>query len=248
MKMYYQTKWHLFATIKKLLINNGYDIQNTLLEDELDQFSEICFDMDVEERFNTSISSQFYFTIREKALLGDKIDLKEMFNEAYEECRKREVDGDDYNFNKLLISNHISQEHTDVDTIKTLKKIEDVSGIYYLYDEKKNLIYIGKSTGLGHRIISSYKERRAYFFRYSIISNKADMHILEPYLISKYKPKLNVEFIEDSQTSFVLDEPKIMATFHHITYLYEVDENYWDKIRSKSIQQSIGERLVKVND
>jgi len=248
MKMYYQTKWHLFATIKKLLAGNGYDIQSTLLEDELEQFSEICFDMDVEERFNTSISSQFYFTIREKALLGDKIDLKEMFNEAYEECRKREVDGDDCSFNKLLISNHISQEHTDADTIKALKKIEDISGIYYLYDENKKLIYIGKSTGLGHRIVTSYKERRAYFFRYSIISNKADMHILEPYLISKYKPELNVEFIEDDQTSFALDEPKITEVFHHITYLYEVDSNYWERTKLELIRQSTGKKLVKAND
>ena len=71
------------------------------------------------------------------------------------------------------------------------------SGIYFLYDSKKELIYIGKSKNLGSRVQSSSKERNAKFVRMFKVDNKADLHILELYYINLFKPPLNSDCKEE---------------------------------------------------
>jgi len=74
---------------------------------------------------------------------------------------------------------------------KTIKKARGKSGIYYLYDKDKTIIYIGKSVNLVNRIYESARQINAKYCKYSIINNKSDMSIFEAYLIAKYKPKYN---------------------------------------------------------
>lgn len=93
--------------------------------------------------------------------------------------------------------------------IKELNKLENCYGIYFIYNDKDQLIYIGKSKNLAHRIIQSIKKRRGTKFAYILVKNPADIHILEPYLIVKYKPLSNTEFIELGDTSFELNVPPI---------------------------------------
>ena len=77
------------------------------------------------------------------------------------------------------------------------EKLQEVSGVYFLWNNDE-LVYIGKSIDLSNRIINSIKERQTSIhithFSYYRINNYADMHITEPILITKYKPKLNTEF------------------------------------------------------
>ena len=81
-----------------------------------------------------------------------------------------------------------------------IKKLQNISGVYFFFSNG-NLVYIGKSQNLSDRIISSISERMRKMFideiSYFKTKTISDAHILEPLLISIYKPVLNNEFVED---------------------------------------------------
>ena len=88
------------------------------------------------------------------------------------------------------------------------------SGIYYLYDDNRKLIYIGKSNNLLERVISSANiKSKSYFARCSFIENMSDMDIYEIYLISIYKPILNKDCIRNDITTISIKEPTIDTDF-----------------------------------
>ena len=89
--------------------------------------------------------------------------------------------------------------------ISTLENLLNVHGLYFLYDENKNLIYIGKSKNLGSRILDSTKERQGFYLKYKLPLTKSDTNILELYYISKFKPKLNSESKEIDDTTIKID-------------------------------------------
>lgn len=89
--------------------------------------------------------------------------------------------------------------------IETLENLIYIHGLYFLYDENKELIYIGKSKNLGSRIFQSIKVRQGFYFKYKLPQTKSDTNILELYYISKYKPSLNSESNEDDNTTIDID-------------------------------------------
>lgn len=89
--------------------------------------------------------------------------------------------------------------------INTLEYLTYVHGLYFLYDENKSLIYIGKSKNLGSRILDSAKERQGFYLKYKLPLTKSDTNILELYYISKFKPKLNSESKEADDTTLEID-------------------------------------------
>lgn len=89
--------------------------------------------------------------------------------------------------------------------INTLEYLTYVHGLYFLYDENKNLIYIGKSKNLGSRILDSVKERQGFYLKYKLPLTKSDTNILELYYISKFKPKLNSESKEADDTTLEIN-------------------------------------------
>lgn len=89
--------------------------------------------------------------------------------------------------------------------INTLESLTNVHGLYFLYDENRNLIYIGKSKNLGSRILNSVKERQGFYLKYKLPLTKSDTNILELYYISKLKPVLNSESKEVDDTTFEID-------------------------------------------
>lgn len=101
--------------------------------------------------------------------------------------------------------------------IDSLLEVVDSSGVYRIYNFKKQIIYIGKSYNLASRIPSSIKERSGYAFDYAVINNKADTDIYEIYYIAKLQPILN----EVSNTG---DEPTLVLPdieFSDIVYIRE---------------------------
>ena len=87
--------------------------------------------------------------------------------------------------------------------------IKKKSGIYFLKDSKKRILYIGKSVNLNKRILESIKEKiltGIYYYSYCYIEEQ-DSCILEPYLINLHKPPLNIEFNYENDNSFNLDIP-----------------------------------------
>src|SRR5699024_6851021 len=77
--------------------------------------------------------------------------------------------------------------------VRDMESIKNDSGVYFLYDRKMKLIYVGKSIRLGERIVSSIGERKAHYYEYAKTKTKSDTNVYESYYISKLKPKKNVE-------------------------------------------------------
>ncbi|KGP89664.1 hypothetical protein N780_10225 [Pontibacillus chungwhensis BH030062] len=81
-------------------------------------------------------------------------------------------------------------------------------GLYFLYNRKSELIYIGKSTqNLGARVVTSSIERKgAYFASFAFPATKSDVHVYELYYISKLKPEHNAEGKEKDELTINLPE------------------------------------------
>jgi hypothetical protein len=89
-----------------------------------------------------------------------------------------------------------------------LIKLQNVPGIYFLYNSRKTLVYVGKSIDLASRIPSSINERNAHYFSYALTKSASDVGIYEMYYISMFKPKLNVEGKYPDELTVVLPELK----------------------------------------
>ena len=127
--------------------------------------------------------------------------------------------GDVLKYKKIRI-NGVSRTISD-EAIHELNKLHNCYGVYFIYNDKNQLLYIGKSKNLANRIPESTRERNGAKFAYILTVQPADIHILEPYLILKYKPIENTEFIEHGNTSFNIDCPKPSR----IIPFYEENEN-----------------------
>lgn len=110
-------------------------------------------------------------------------------------------------YTELITKQNIEKIKNDYSTInikfnekflEDIKKVNNTNGVYILWSGI-NLVYIGKSLNLRTRIISSIYERNTEDMPITSVSfivteATADMHILEPLLISEFKPILNTEF------------------------------------------------------
>lgn len=88
---------------------------------------------------------------------------------------------------------------------KIMEELVYVCGLYFLFDENKELIYIGKSRNLSSRVPKSIKERKGFYLKYKLTSTMSDANILELYYISKLKPKLNKDSKESDDTTFEIN-------------------------------------------
>jgi hypothetical protein len=106
--------------------------------------------------------------------------------------------------------NSIKSKQSVIDFLNNYNK---KYGIYML-KSKGQIVYIGKASNLSTRPLESIRERNSKnknseFYPISEIciyptKTKSDMHVLEPYLISKYKPIFNSEFMEDENDKVTL--------------------------------------------
>ena len=87
------------------------------------------------------------------------------------------------------------------------KELPKVPGVYKFYDEKNNILYIGKAKNLSNRLksyLSSSKERKKNelidkikFLEIFLTKTESDALLLEQNLIRKFKPPFNVQFRDD---------------------------------------------------
>ena len=113
-------------------------------------------------------------------------------------------------YNKENNKYHHTSKLKKKNIIKTNK-----SGVYLFYNDKKEVVYIGKTINclkqrIHHHIINGIKEylintgdfsesfrlykRDRYKYLSFIKANEGDVHFIESYLINKYKPCYNIEY------------------------------------------------------
>jgi hypothetical protein len=145
-------------------------------------------------------------------------EMKEIFSEV---LRLNDAETEEENFEYIrpikksgrieYIEIQINGEYKTIsdEAIQELEKLYNCYGIYFIYNNKDQLLYIGKSKNLANRIPESIKERNGAKFAYILTTQPSDIHILEPYLILKHKPIKNTQFMEFGDTSFDISSPAL---------------------------------------
>lgn len=125
-------------------------------------------------------------------------------------------------------------------------------GVYFIYDSKEELVYIGKSTTcLLSRCIESAKERETLDFSKLELrecKSRSDVAIYEAYYIGLYKPKYNSDLVFDDAPTVKLTELEVSKVIirnsesehynYNFTYYREhiVDIDYFfNKLSDKTI-------------
>jgi hypothetical protein len=91
------------------------------------------------------------------------------------------------------------------DFMNLVKSLKNKFGLYFLYDNNNNLIYVGRSQDLHIRIQSSAEYRKANYCKILKLNNKCECSILEPYYISLLNPPLNIKLKSEESPSFKID-------------------------------------------
>src|SRR5215475_12939820 len=88
-------------------------------------------------------------------------------------------------------------------------------GIYKYYDEKNDLIYVGKAKNLRKRVSSyftktftSYKThelvQRIRNIQFTIVNSEQDAFLLENSLIKQYQPRFNINLKDDKSYPYIV--------------------------------------------
>lgn len=99
--------------------------------------------------------------------------------------------------------------------------IKDLKVVYVIYNEKDEVLYVGRTKDFYSRVISHFSEvnmtewkKEAYRIEYYPLLYITDTYLLEIYLISILNPKYNIEFSdvknENVSFSFNLPDKKIL--------------------------------------
>ena len=93
--------------------------------------------------------------------------------------------------------------------LSEIKTIKEISGIYFLYDRNKELLYIGQSKNLRTRLHSHFngtshlKDKKNAIHSFSVLYAKIEeLTELEKNFILKYQPKINQQFINPSDGEY----------------------------------------------
>lgn len=104
-------------------------------------------------------------------------------------------------------------------------------GIYKYFDEKGNLLYVGKAKSIRKRVSSyfsktftSYKThelvQRIHKIEFTIVDSEQDAFLLENALIKQFQPKFNINLKDDKTYPYIVIKnepfPRIFLTRRHI--------------------------------
>lgn len=113
---------------------------------------------------------------------------------------------------------------------KYYKKLPDTPGVYFFYNSKNELIYVGKATSLKNRVRSYFRDQRTrrpieqmihevMYIRCKKTDSVLEAIILEANNIRKLKPKYNVVGIDDKSWNYlgITDEiyPRVVTYRQH---------------------------------
>ncbi len=105
--------------------------------------------------------------------------------------------------------------------------IPEKTGVYQFFDQKENLLYVGKAKNLKKRVNSYFSKNisnkktlalkhKISNIKYSIVSSEVDALILENNLIKKYQPRYNILLKDDKTYPWICikneELPRILQT------------------------------------
>lgn len=117
-----------------------------------------------------------------------------------------------------------------------------MQGLYALYDTKKTLTYIGKSSNIPKRLSSHNQEFSHY--RIMHIDNDSDLEIFELLYIDKYKPIKNKDS-KFSSTSTLLQQIDIDIEKYFTPLVPKENQRSTVKYYETFITSSVGKRYYR---
>lgn len=142
-----------------------------------------------------------------------------------------------------------------------LDKVPEKSGVYIFYNDKGEVIYVGKATSLKDRLNSyihsenvefqkdAILRKRINLFDYIVTSSPEEALLLESNLIKKYKPKFNVRLKDDKSYPYL---KIIMDEFPYIQITRKLKKDnslyFGPFVDVKSLRKvvSIGRKIFKI--
>ena len=113
------------------------------------------------------------------------------------------------------------------DSAAFLKTVPELPGVYRMYNEKDQIIYVGKAKNLSNRLhsyfvkdLSSEKTRalvrNIHHIEFSITYSESDALILEQNLIKENRPKYNILLRDDKSYPYILiTDDQYPAIYYH---------------------------------
>lgn len=142
-----------------------------------------------------------------------------------------------------------------------LKKVPTDSGVYIFYNDKNEVIYVGKATSLKERLKSYLDTKNVIFpkdkilrdsisyFDYIVTSSPSEALLLEANLIKKHKPKYNIRLKDDKSYPYL---KIVMDDFPYIEVKRGLKNDnalyFGPFVDAKSLRRvvSLGRRLFKL--
>lgn len=170
-------------------------------------------------RFDQSLTYKCSLMLREEA---DLISIEEFIKTYINQLIKLEKyikgeekpEGIDFDF----IANYFAKELKPIETwgkeysenfLADFKKYARVYGVYFIYGEQKELLYVGKSKNLFERLSNSLREKKGAYYSFAVTDTNADSHLYEIYYISKLKPSMNKDSVEEDGLTVTLPDLNI---------------------------------------
>jgi excinuclease ABC subunit C len=112
-----------------------------------------------------------------------------------------------------------------------VKTIPRNPGIYKYYNEKNELLYVGKAKDLRKRVssyflknLTSYKTHelvnRIHHIEFTIVNSEQDAFFLENSLIKNFQPRFNINLKDDKSYPYIVIKnepfPRVFLTRKHI--------------------------------
>src|ERR1700685_3355251 len=100
-------------------------------------------------------------------------------------------------------------------------------GIYKYFDEKNELLYVGKAKNLRKRVASYFSKtfttykthelvQRIHHIEYTIVNSEQDAFLLENSLIKQFQPRFNINLKDDKSYPYIIIKnepfPRIFLT------------------------------------
>ena len=211
-----------------LIIDNFLDkICNMFRKDQIDQcFSHMDYFMRKMEKVKRKEVQLYYILTSLKTMFDIEVSFQQ-----------KAISSDEIYNNRVSIIRLMEAEEI-IYTISNLDfDYKDRIGVYFLYNAKNELSYIGKSAScLLTRSLSSIKERGLLDFAKIELyetKTKSDVAIYEAYYISKFKPECNRDIVYD-------DYPTISLPVLQVSKVISRDQNQdLKKYKYKFIEKAI---------
>jgi len=139
-----------------------------------------------------------------------------------------------------------------------IKTLPEQPGIYQYFDEKGNIIYIGKAKNLKKRVASYFNKDTFDYgktkvmvskiakIQYMVVDSEWDALLLENNLIKKYQPRYNVMLKDDKTFPWICIKNEPFPRIYHTRHIIRDGSEYFGPYASVKLMYTLLELIRKL--